>query len=233
MSSVRSAAKFDFYTATHKGQRRRLFAFAQRVGTSDFSDPDEVDAVGEELQRISRMLRTHARHESEFIHPFLAERFPAAADFLESEHDDLENNLVELQAFYEDIQSNPCAQWQCLTFGGEFYRALQRFIARYLDHMDEEEATMVRLWHKCEPEELRTVVTRMLASMSAEQEREELWDMLPALNPFERVKLFRTLRYGLDDGRYDDALALAERALEPRDWDHLQTLLADGATRTD
>ncbi len=223
MHPVENAQRFDFYTATHKGQRRRLFGFTQRVGTADFTDPDAVDAVGDELQRISRMLKVHAQHETEFIHPFLSSKYPQRAEFLDGEHGDLSVNLVELEAFFEDIQSNPCIELQCRTFGREFYRALQRFISRYLDHMDEEERTMIQLWQNCTLDELRKVIAELRASMTPDQEREELWDMLPALNNFELVKLFSTLRMGVDEERYQNAWAVAEQVLDPRDYQSLRT----------
>jgi len=226
MHPVENAQRFDFYTATHKGQRRRLFGFSQRVATTDFTDPDAVDAVGEELKRISRMLKMHAQHESDFIHPFLEAKYPKRAEFLDEEHGDLNVNLVELEAFFEDIQANPCVELQCRTFGREFYRALQRFIARYLDHMDEEERTMIQLWQNCTLDELRDVIANLRASMTPDQEREELWDMLPALNGFEQVKLFRTLKMGVDEERLSTAWAVAEQVLEPRDYQSLQIEMA-------
>jgi hypothetical protein len=165
----------------------------------------------------------HAQHEGQFIHPFLEKKFPQRAEFLDGEHGDLNTNLVELEAFFEDIQANPCVEIQCRTFGREFYRALQRFIARYLDHMDEEERTMIQLWQACTLDELREVIRELRASMTPDQEREELWDMLPALNGHEQVKLFRTLKLGVDEGRYQNAWAVAEQVLDPRDYQNLQS----------
>ncbi len=215
MNSSQIAHRFDFYTATHKGQRRRLFDFAGQVGTTDFADPDQVDAVGQELQDIKRMLLNHAKHENRIIHPFLRDRFPEEAEFLDGEHDDLQTHLVELEAYFDDITSDPCDLMQCRLFGREFYRALQRFIARYLDHMDEEERTMMHLWQSCTLDELKDVVARLRASMTPEEEQEELRYMLPALTPFERVKLYRVLKLGVDEQRLRNAWSLAESLLEP------------------
>ena len=182
--------RVDFYTAPHKGQRRRLFDFADRVGTADFADPDTVDALGEELRSITAMLRAHADLEGRFIHPLLRQKVAARAEFLEGEHTDLDLNVAELTAHFEDISSNPCSQKQCRAFGLEFYRGLQRFIARYLDHIDEEEQTMFELWQQCKDGELEQVVNSMRAAVPPERERAELADILPALNQGERVQVF-------------------------------------------
>ena len=225
MNSAQIAHRFDFYTATHKGHRRRLYTFAGRVGTVDFADPDMVDEIGAELQHIKRMLLAHADHESQIIHPFLKKKFPNEADFLEDEHGELQTNFIELEAYYDDITADPCDMMQCRLFGREFYRALQRFIARYLDHMDEEERTMIHLWQSCAKEELRGVVAKLRSSMTAEQERVELSDILPALTSFERVKLYRVLRLGSDNQRYQDAWSLAESMLEAEELQNLKAAL--------
>jgi len=214
--------RLDFYTATHKGHRRRLFNFSERVGITEFCDPDAVDDLGAEFRRISRMLRMHARHESEFIHPFLQSKFPGEAEFLEGEHSDLRTNLAELEAFYDDINSNPGKMQHCRVFGHEFYRALQRFISRYLDHMDEEERTMTKLWQSCTKEELQEVLLQMRSSMTEEQELEELRDIVPALAPHERVSLFQTLSKGLNSERYSDAWTLAEEILPAQEYSDLR-----------
>ncbi len=226
MNSAQIAHRFDFYTATHKGQRRRIFGFAGMVGTTDFADPDQVDAVGEELRNIKRMVLTHAQHETEIIHPFLQKKFPKEAEFLDGEHIDLQTSFIELEAYFDDITSDPCDLMQCRLFGREFYRALQRFIARYLDHMDEEERTMMHLWQSCSIDELKEVVADLRASMSAEEEQEELRIMLPALTPFERVKLYRVLKLGVDDDRYRRAWELAESLLEPAEFARLKSEMA-------
>ena len=85
---------------------------------------------------------------------------------------------------------------------------------------------MIQLWQNCTLDELREVIGRLRASMTPEQEREELWDMLPALNGFEQVKLFRTLKMGVDEDRYQTAWAVAEQVLDPRDYQSLQVEMA-------
>lgn len=213
--------RVDFYTATHKGQRRRLFDFADRVGTVDFADPDAVDALGEELRAIISMLESHADLESRFIHPLLRRKLPARAEFLEGEHADLQLNVAELTAYFQDISSNPCSRKQCRAFGLEFYRALQRFIARYLDHIDEEERMMFELWRECPDAELQQVSDAMRQAVSPERERAELADVLPALSPGERVQVLLTLQRA-DRERFLEACRVAERVLSTREWVSLQ-----------
>jgi hypothetical protein len=221
----------DFYTAPHKGQRRRLFDFADRVGTADFADPDTVDALGAELEDLTSALRAHADLETRFIHPLLQTHVPARAAFLEEEHADLELNVAELIAHFQDITANPCSSEQCRAFGLEFYRALQRFIARYLDHIDEEERTMFELWNHCGDEELETVIGAMRAAVPPEREWAELAHVLPALNPWERVNVLRSLQR-FDVFRFDGACRVAREVLATEDWRVLRAAPELGGTNS-
>jgi hypothetical protein len=81
---------------------------------------------------------------------------------------------------------------------------------------------MTQLWQSCTKEELREVLLQMRSSMTAEQELEELRDIVPALAPHERVNLFQTLSTGLNSERYADAWTLAEEILPAKEYSDLR-----------
>jgi hypothetical protein len=175
----------DFYTKVHKGLRAALFALSARAATTDYEAADGLHALTRELREVLGKL---SAHEARFIHPLLQEKLGAAFDDDHAALESAQEGLARDLAAVTQAQAG-----ERRTGGLLFYRALNRFIARYLGHLEREEAVMPLLRDKCTDEELHGVLARFAASRSPAQATGDLAWMLPALSPVEREELVRPL----------------------------------------
>lgn len=176
------AARIDFYTKVHKALRATLFDFSRRAAAADYSDDRALGALVEDLGRLWTRLSMHASHEARFIHPLLAAKGLTAFD---EDHEELEAEQDALAALLQQATAAPERRER----GTDFYRALNSFIARYLEHLASEEYQMQLLWERCSDEELGAVMARFGESRPMEEALADIGWMLPALSAPEQSEL--------------------------------------------
>lgn len=189
-------AKIDFYTKVHKGLRAGLFAVSEQAATTDFADGGAVNALAAAARDIFERLGSHAAHEDRFIDPLLVAKLgesPFVADHIALERDqvDLARRIAEINALVEEERR---------AAGLAFYRALNRFVASYLAHIDREEETMHLLWERCTDAELAGVMARFGASRPLRSTLADIGWMLPALSKPEQAELIGGMSAALCDG---------------------------------
>ncbi|MGH8670105.1 MAG: hemerythrin domain-containing protein [Burkholderiales bacterium] len=178
-------SRIDFYTKVHKAIRGTLFDLSRRAAVIDYADPHALRALGRELSEVLARLSSHARHEARFIHPLLVDKTGQSP--FDAEHERLEAEQAGLCGAFAAACDVPARQRPAR--GLAFYRSLNAFIGRYLEHLDREEATMPLLWERCTDDELRSVMTRFGASRPVDEALADMGWMLPALNGSERAEL--------------------------------------------
>lgn len=181
-------SRIDFYTKVHKALRASLFGLSRRAAATDYRDAHTVQALGQALHLLLAKLSAHARHEAAFIHPLLQEK--VGARLFDAQHEALETQQAGLAKLLAAVPEATADQRN--GRGLAFYRALNVFIARYLEHLDQEEATMPLLWERCSDDELRSVMARFGASRPLDEALADIGWMLPALNAPEQAELVST-----------------------------------------
>jgi hypothetical protein len=180
--------RIDFYTKVHKALRAGLFGLSQRAASADAADPQSLDALAAEVRAMLERLSAHAGHEARFVHPLLREKLGQAFD---ADHAALEAEQEKLAAQAGRLAHLAPRERREALLG--FYRELNRFIARYLEHLEGEERAMPRLWECCTDAELGAVMSRFAASRSADEALGDIGWMLPALSAAERKELLAGL----------------------------------------
>jgi iron-sulfur cluster repair protein YtfE (RIC family) len=179
-----NTGRIDFYTKVHKGLRASLFQLSQRAAASDYADPQDLATLRTFVKATLAQLSSHAMHEARFIHPLLTEK---TGESFDAEHDALETDQAQLEQRLESVSSAPHSERRGL--GLAFYRALNIFIARYLEHLAREEETMPVLWDQCTDEELAAVMAAFGASRPLGEALADIGWMLPALSAPEQSEL--------------------------------------------
>lgn len=198
--------RVDLYTAVHKGQRFHLFQLGSEIGTTDFADTDAAADIAHRVRRMIAHLRDHARNEETYIHPLYRE-IEGAAENIEREHHELENELDELGRTLDG------ERWD------ELYSRYARFLASYLLHLDQEEALQKNvLWKHCDDQTLLAVFRRFKAERSPSDSMADLELMLPALNTTELTHMFTGMKASAPPQAFQAACDLAARIMEPRRW---------------
>jgi iron-sulfur cluster repair protein YtfE (RIC family) len=156
MSDSKSANKpLNMYAGIHKGQRSALFQLSTRAGVLDNNDKKDFQAFRNDLAAMRDEIKEHIKNEETYVHPFLIERVPGAAQDLEDDHRDTERMLDELVNHFDGIMGKSIEFDKLFELGLEFYRALNRFITHYLVHINkEEEYIQPALWFVCTGDEL-------------------------------------------------------------------------------
>jgi hypothetical protein len=187
-------SRIDFYTKVHKGLRAVLFDMSTQAATVDYADARASAAFALQVAEIFERLSSHAAHEERFVHPLIRSRLGHAP--FDSAHRDLEDAQQALCGRLTWLDKAPYEQRAEL--GLAFYRALNIFIADYLQHLDEEEALMPQLWARCNDAELGEVMVRFAASRPLGAALADLGWMLPALNAAERAELLHGMSSALE-----------------------------------
>ena len=180
-----TAGRVDFYTKVHKALRAELFGLSARAASTDYADATMVHALAMDLRSLLSRLSAHAAHESRFIHPLIEEK--TGQNLLDAEHRSHEEEQAGLAALLEGTAVLPAKERR--QAGLAFYRALNVFIARYLEHLEREEATMAVLWELCDDAELGDVLSRFGASRPLDEALRDIGWMLPSLNADEQREL--------------------------------------------
>ena len=179
------SGRIDFYTKVHKGLRASLFRFSQQAASLDYAEPQALAVLTRALAGLLERLSAHAGHEEAFIHPLLARKLDTNP--FDAEHAALEEEQRQLSLLMEAAAAAPPTDRR--EAGLAFYRALNLFIARYLEHLDREERTMPVLWQRCSDEELAAVLAAFGGSRALEEALSDIGWILPALSGAERAEM--------------------------------------------
>lgn len=221
----RSETRPDPYTWIHKGQRRLLFQAVELAGRTDFEDESERRELRSQTGAMLRHLRAHAWHEETYLRPILERHLPDLARELALEHGTLEEDIERIEAMLEAVGAGTAGSRHAQ--GLALYRELAAFLARYLWHLAEEEASLPRIWEAVPAAELEEALARFRASRAPEEAMGDLEAMLPALSPGEREQLLLAIRSASREA-YEEARNLARHTLHPAAWRRLDTDLTAG-----
>jgi hypothetical protein len=201
--------KPDLYTVIHKAQRMHLFGLSTRIGRADFSDAAEVSSIEKDLKSMIFHLRKHSLNEATYIHPLFNEMGNQIAA-IDEEHDDLEKELLKIEHILKE------KKWE------ELYPELNRFIAAYLTHQDEEERMQVDiLWKHFDDDRLAGVMTAFKKSLSPVEDMENLKFMIPSLSVPELTQMFQNIKKSASTSAFQTCSQIAEAHLETSRWQKL------------
>ncbi len=224
-ANTMSQHPIDPYTWPHKMLRRLLFDAAQTAGTVDSDDTVAVRSFSEQLLHTFDVVERHAEHEEAFLHPLLARRLPELERSLRAEHETSHVELTGLRQLLGAIVGGESQQQRRESALG-FYRALVRFTAAYLEHLDDEERALPRFWAHFEHDELLEVMRRFNASRAPTEAMADLERMLPALAPAEREQLLTRMRASAPDEAFRAACHVARRVLDDAAWSKLRACVS-------
>jgi hypothetical protein len=182
----------DFYTLVHKGLRKRLFEAVVLAGATDFADERSRSRLADDVKDLVETLRDHAKNEDTFVHPVLAEALPELAHSLEREHEEHDRALTEVERAFEAAFASDRVPADASRDPGQLaYRALARFAAFYLAHLEREEENQPAIWARVDEARLAAAMGAFRTSRTPEQNVAGWKLMAPALNPAERASLER------------------------------------------
>jgi hypothetical protein len=151
---------------------------------------------------------------------------PGGAEKLQADHRVINHMIDLLLAHFEGVKAKETASKTRQTLALEFYLALNRFIAFYLPHInDEEESAQSVLWRLCTDDELLAAQDAIVASQTPEEATESLEMMIPALSLDEIANLLGMAKKNAPPQAFQNATTLAQRLLSAEEWMAVKGLL--------
>jgi hypothetical protein len=216
MRRMSATPRTDFYTFFHKGLRRRLFETTVTAGASDAGDAEARERLAARIEALVALLRLHARLEEDHLHPLIAAKLPEQHARLEREHHHHEEELAGLEQALARVRGSGAA-----ADGLALYRALARFCAGYLAHLDAEEAGMTLLWEGYDEPTLAQAFAGMMKTRTLDDLAMSWELMLPALAPAERAAMALAVK-AAPPPVFARFAAVAEASLPAEDWARLR-----------
>ena len=220
-----SENKIDPYTWPHKMLRRLLFDATLRAGAVDFESVAAMHELKEVVLRALRVVDAHAEHEATFLHPVIVTRLPELVRKFDAEHENSRAHVEELRRLIGIAVDDEISRHRKQATL-DFYRALGRFTANYLEHLDEEEKALPKYWLEFTSTELGEVMRRFNANRSPSDAMSDLERMFPALAPSEQRELLTNVRASAPPEAFRAACNVARRILDDGAWDKLRACVA-------
>jgi len=208
----------EIFINVHKGLRRGLWVLALQIGELDWSDAAEVESLGKEIENLLRFLREHAAIEDEIQFPFLEEREPSTTQQAREEHREIDYRLDLMEKHWYRLLREQDRE----LAGYQFYLEYNRFLARYLDHMDREERDLTEAFYRhCTDPEIEDEFKKILSRTSPRDMGMMLTYMIRAMNPSERAGFMARTKAAAAPDVFAKVRGLARMVLEPKSWKKL------------
>lgn len=206
----------NLYRIMHKAMRRDLFEVSSLIGSTDFTDVDAVEELGERFAGLVTSLGHHAEMEDEVLHPLARQHGLSALANVEEEHAVLDAELVELETLMAGFAESPGeGRWD---EANEFYLRFNRYVSSYLAHADREETELMpALAVALDGAELARIAQSDVAG-PVDMLVEAMGSMLPLFNVEDRRQLLADVAVGLSESEYGRVAVAAQAAIGSREW---------------
>jgi hypothetical protein len=217
-------ARFDLYTAVHKGLRAAMSDTLLAVGRLDWADPDEVAEVLATVRTLLAMCRDHLEHEERRVHTAMEERCPGSSAQTAADHRDHRAAFVALEADIRAVERASTERRAAEAL--RLYRQLAVFIGENFLHMHTEEVENTAiLWQTFTDADLAGIHQAIVGSIAPEQMAIHMRWMVPSLSPAERAALLNGMQQKAPAPVFEGMLAAVRPHLGCADWAKLMTAL--------
>jgi hypothetical protein len=219
------APRHDLYGPVHKALRRFMADTLQRAGSADpFDEADLADALGQ-VESLLNAMRSHLKHENDFVHAAIEARQPAGARQTADDHMGHLESIAALEADVLALRAAPREQRDQRM--GRLYRHLALFVAENLNHMQlEETANNALLWAHYSDAELEEIHDRLLASIPPAEMMGWVRWLAVALSPSELAGMLCDMRAKAPPEAFAAVLRLVRSHVDARRWAMLERALA-------
>lgn len=219
-TAAQAAPRVDLYAGIHKALRALLADTLVAVGRMDAQDGLELARTTQRVLEMLDFMRSHLRHENEFIHPALEARAPGASGVIAHEHEEHESEIAALAWDTTRLLSMEEAGREAAVLS--LYRRLSLFVAHNFEHMHvEETAHNAVLWARYTDAELIALHDALVASIPPEEMMFAIRWLVPFMNPQERCAMLSDMRAHAPAPAFEAALAVARPHLSEREWEKL------------
>jgi Hemerythrin HHE cation binding domain len=217
----------NLFRPIHKGLRAMIYNMGAQLQSTDFADVDASNAMlsvlAENLDLAVGncalcLLYAHSKHEEDDFFRPLRPIDPDVVALMMKEHAEVGRRVRNLSSVCEELKREVTPARR-IEVGDRVNQDANDLFAYYLQHMNNEEATMVPvMWEHFTDEQLRRI--RADYHLRTPPRRFEVWMRwtLPALNLHELVVLFRGLKEDGPPELLAHLARLANETVDPTRW---------------
>jgi len=218
----------NLFRPIHKGLRAMIYELGERLQTTDFTDEVASRAIIQDLRANLEiatgnctlcLLYAHSKHEEEDFFRPLRPVDPDVVNLMMREHAEVSRRIRSFAATCEELTPGLTPERR-IELGDRLNQEANDLFAYYLQHMNNEEATMVPvMWEHFSDAQLRKM--RADYHLRTPPRRFEVWMRwtLPALNLHELVVLFRGLKEDGPPQLLASMTRLAGETVDPVRWE--------------
>ncbi len=229
---VKQMPREDLFTPIHKAIRSMIYELGSKLQKTDFTDVSATDVIITELKHnlksanytcIICMLHEHGEHEDQWIFPQLSQYDSDVVDAMIQEHAETTRQIVEISRLSDDlVQLEDNAQR--IEAGIRLNTVVNKLLAFYLTHLNNEEATILPLtWKYLTDDEIRAIRTKIQMAIPPERYGEQMRWIVLSLNVNELVEIFSGMKKATPPSVWKMIMHLAEQNLDPHIWNKVKT----------
>ncbi len=221
IATANTPARYQIYSAVHKGLRALMADTLLRVGKMDAEDSCETAQTLEQLSNLLTLCRSHLEHENAFLHPALERARPNAALNTAEEHIEHLHAIADLER--QLIAADAATGGERAAAMHRLYLQLATFVAENMQHMHGEETdnNAVFLQYYSDAEVMALEAELVSHIPPAEMAVWLRW-MIPHMNAAERLHMLGGAKLHAPRPAFEGMLALAREVLSERDWYKLE-----------
>ncbi len=217
----------NLFRPIHKGIRSMIYTLGLRLGSTDFTNVAESNAVVTELKRelslstsncFLCMLQTHSTHEERDFFVALRQFDEDPVRLMMAEHAVIVRRVYDVAKLAEEMVaiSDPGAR---IEAGDRLVLEANDLFAFYLAHLNNEEAVLVPvMWEHFTDPKLRALRAQFYNRIPLPLFEEWMRWTLPALNVHELVILLSGMKSDPRPNRFADAIRVGDTTVEPSRW---------------
>jgi len=217
----------NLFRPIHKGLRSMIYELGLRLGTTDFTNVSESNAIAELLKQeltqslpncLVCLLLTHSVHEEDDIFAPVRPFDPDVVELMLKEHRAIVRQVHEISKICDQLRSLQEPNHR-IEAGDQLHQSASDLFAYYLMHMNNEEATLVPvMWDRFSDEQLRALRAQFYNRIPLTQFETSMRWTLPALNPIELQVLLTGMKSDPSPNRFSDAMRVGKEMLGADRW---------------
>jgi Hemerythrin HHE cation binding domain len=217
----------NLFRPVHKGIRSMLFTLGLRLGTTDFTSPDESNEVAMQMRQdltnslsncILCLLQTHSIHEEKDLFSAVRPFDEEPVRMMIAEHAVIVRRTYGVAKRCDELleAKDPLRRIElCDALVAE----ANDLFAFYLAHLNNEEAVLVPvMWEHFTDAQLRSLRAQFYNTIPLTLFETWMRWTLPALNVNELGVLLSGMKTDPAPNRFADAMRLAKETLRPERW---------------
>ena len=219
-------SRMKIYDVPHKGLRNALSQLSFLAGKTDYSNIDQVAALGKLGANVFALLSIHAKDENEVTLKELEVRCPGCSVHDMEDHEQLHLMQGKLEEQLTIIDKQASAGVDATEEGAAFYLAFSEFHSVYLEHTAEEERiTQPLLWQHFTDQELAAHRGKIMASNPPETLLTWFRFVIPAQSHKERVGLLSGFKKMAPAMFFEEGMEVIREVLPIQEFHQLQQAL--------